>query len=63
MKSPDNPKQWIIDPPAADVVRHIYALCLGGKGPHQIAKQLEEEEEMLSLMEEMRETKSTVNQP
>ena len=44
MKSPDDPKQWIIDPPAADVVRHIYALCLGGKGPLQIAKQLEKEE-------------------
>lgn len=41
MKSPDNPKQWIIDPVAAEIVRHIYALCLGGKGPMQIAKQLE----------------------
>ena len=41
MKSPDNPKQWIVDPAAAEIVRHIYALCLGGKGPLQIAKQLE----------------------
>ncbi len=47
MKSPDDPKQWIIDPPAAEVVRHIYALCLGGKGPLQIAKQLEEEKVLI----------------
>lgn len=44
MKSKDNPKQWIIDPVAAEVVRHIYYLCLGGKGPMQIAKQLENEQ-------------------
>ena len=44
MKSPDNPKQWIIDPAAAEIVRHIYSLCLGGKGPMQIAKQLEAEQ-------------------
>ena len=44
MKSTDNPKQWIIDPAAAEIVRHIYSLCLGGKGPMQIAKQLEAEQ-------------------
>lgn len=44
MKSEDNPKQWLIDPVAAEVVRHIYYLCLGGKGPMQIAKQLENEQ-------------------
>lgn len=44
MKSENNPKQWIIDPVAAEVVRHIYYLCLGGKGPMQIAKQLENEQ-------------------
>ena len=27
MKSPDNPKQWIIDEPAAKVVRYIFELC------------------------------------
>ena len=47
MKSPDNPKQWIIDPAAAEIVRHIYALCLGGKGPLQIAKQLESEQVLI----------------
>lgn len=44
MKSEEDPKQWIIDSVAAEVVRHIYYLCLGGKGPMQIAKQLENEQ-------------------
>ena len=43
LRSPENPKQWVVDPVAAEVVRHIYALCIGGKGPMQIANQLEEE--------------------
>lgn len=40
-KAPDNPEQWIIDEPAAKVVRKIYDLCLAGRGPSQIARQLE----------------------
>lgn len=43
MKNPDNKEQWLIDEPAADVVRKIYSLCLAGRGPLQIAKQLEKE--------------------
>ena len=43
MKSPDNKEQWIIDEPAATIVRKIYSLCLAGRGPLQIAKQLEKE--------------------
>lgn len=43
-KLEDNPKQWVIDEPAAEVVRKIYALCLAGRGPSQIARQLEEEQ-------------------
>ena len=42
-KSPDNPKQWIIDEPAAEVVRYIYKLCLEGLGPTKIAKRLRAE--------------------
>lgn len=42
-KSEDNPKQWEIDEPVANVVRKIYALCLAGRGPMQIARQLEDE--------------------
>ena len=43
MKDPENKEQWLIDEPAADVVRKIYSLCLAGRGPLQIAKQLEKE--------------------
>lgn len=35
-------EQWHIDEPAAEVVRKIYDLCLSGKGPSQIARQLEQ---------------------
>ena len=44
MKSPDNPKQWIIDDPATKVVRYIFELCLAGLGPMKIARRLENEE-------------------
>lgn len=37
MKSPDSPKQWIVDAEAAEVVKRIFALCLEGYGPSQIA--------------------------
>ena len=43
-RSEENPKQWVIDGPAAETVRKIFALCLAGKGPMQIARQLEEEQ-------------------
>ena len=43
-KSENDPKQWVIDEPAAKVVRHIFDLCLAGLGPMKIAKQLEAEE-------------------
>ena len=43
IKSPDNPKKWIIEPEAAEVVRKIYRLCLEGYGNEQIARMLQEE--------------------
>ncbi|MBR5338707.1 MAG: recombinase family protein [Lachnospiraceae bacterium] len=43
IKDPEDPKQWIIDEEAARVVRHIFDLCMEGRGPMQIAKQLTEE--------------------
>jgi len=43
MKDPDNPKRhWIVDDEAAAVVRHIFAWCMEGFGPSQIAKKLKE---------------------
>lgn len=41
MKDPNDKEKWLIDDPAAEVVRKIYALCLAGRGPSQIARQLE----------------------
>ena len=42
-KDPDNPKKhWIVDDEAAGVVRQIYALCMEGFGPSQIAQKLKE---------------------
>lgn len=42
-KDPDNPKKWIVDEEAAQVVRRIYALCLEGYGPTQIARLLKDD--------------------
>jgi len=43
IKDPDNPKRWIVDDEAAQVVRHIYGMTLDGLGTEQIAAQLERE--------------------
>ena len=43
MKSPDNKDEWIVDEPAAKVVRRIFSLCVEGLGPTQIAKKLHSE--------------------
>ena len=40
MKNPDNKKEWLIDEDAAKTVRRIFALCVEGFGPTQIAKRL-----------------------
>ena len=40
MKNLDNTKEWIIDEEAAKTVRQIFALCVEGLGPTQIAKRL-----------------------
>ena len=43
MKSPDNKDEWIVDEPAAKIVRRIFSLCVEGLGPTQIAKKLRSE--------------------
>ena len=45
-KSPDDREKWLIDEPAAEVVRKIFNLCLAGRGPSQIARDLENEKIM-----------------
>lgn len=46
MKNSDNKKEWIIDEEAAKVVRRIFALCIDGFGPTQIAKKLKADKVM-----------------
>ena len=46
MKSPDDKEQWIIDEPAAEVVKRIFDLCISGLGPTQITKKLKAEKVM-----------------
>jgi len=44
MKDPVNPKQWIVDTPAAEIVKRIYQLHLDGYGVEQIGRILEQDE-------------------
>ena len=43
IKDPENPKRWIVDEEAAQVVRRIYRMTLEGIGTEQIAAKLEED--------------------
>ena len=40
VKDPENPRRWVVDPVAANVVKRIFNLCMEGRGPKQIANQL-----------------------
>ena len=42
-KSEDDKDKWVIDEPAAEVVRRIFKLCIEGRGPRQIARALNAE--------------------
>lgn len=55
-KDPENPKKIIVDEASAAVVRHIFELCIAGKGPSQIARQLEGEQIYTPTMYEYMET-------
>ena len=46
MKNPDNKDEWIIDEPAAEIVRCIFKMCVSGLGASQIAKQLKADKVM-----------------
>lgn len=62
IKDPENPKQWIIDEEAAKVVRHIFDLCMEGRGPMQIAKQLREEK-VLTIIAYRQKAGLTIDRP
>lgn len=44
IKNPDDPKSWIVDEEAAQVVRRVYSMTLEGLGTEQIAARLSEEQ-------------------
>ncbi|WP_312614575.1 recombinase family protein [Oscillibacter sp.] len=44
MKDQENPRHWIVDEEAAQVVRYIYKLCVDGVSEYRIADQLERQE-------------------
>ena len=39
--------QWLVDPEAAEVVKHIFAMTIEGYGPYQIASKLKEEKVLI----------------
>lgn len=49
IKSPENKKQWIIDPEAAQIVKEIFAMCIEGKGNETIARILQERQVLVPM--------------
>ena len=63
MKDPDNKKQWIVDEEATEVVKRIFALCLEGYGPSQIARILKEDKVITPTIHFKRTGRATRNTP
>ena len=61
-RDPDDPKKWVIDEEAAQVVKRIFALCMEGKGPSQIAALLEKERVLNPTAYKQREGRKTPHQ-
>ncbi len=49
MKSPENPKKWVIDQEATQVVKDIFRMCLEGKGNETIARLLQESKVLVPM--------------
>ena len=58
----DDPKKWVIDEEAAQVVKRTFALCMEGKGPSQIAALLEKEKVLNPTAYKQREGRKTPHQ-
>ena len=63
MKDQDNKKQWIVDGEAAEVVKRIFALCLDGYGPSQIARILKEDKVITPTIHFQQTGRATRNAP
>ena len=62
-KDPDNKKQWIVDAEAAEVVKRIFALCLDGYGPSQIARILKKDKIITPTIHFQQTGRATRNAP
>jgi len=47
LKNTENPKKWVIDPEAAQVVKDIFRMCMEGKGNETIARILQESQVLI----------------
>jgi len=63
MKDPENPKHFVIDEEAAEVVRMIFQLCIDGKGPSQIAKILEQDKVLTPTHYEISKGRKAITRP
>ena len=55
-KDPEDKTKWVVDEAAALVVKHIFKLCMEGRGQMQIAKLLQEEKVLNPTAYKKRET-------
>ena len=62
-KDPENKKRWIVDEEAAEVVKRIFALCLDGYGPSQIARILKEDKVITPTIHFQQTGRATRNAP
>ena len=62
-KDPANKKRWIVDGEAAEVVKRIFALCLDGYGPSQIARILKADKVITPTIHFQQTGRATRNAP
>lgn len=61
VKDPENPRHWLIDLEAAQVVRRIFQMCMEGRGPQQIANQLKADRVLTPTAYKKQQGRSTPN--
>lgn len=62
VKDEKDKTKWLVDEEAAQVVKHIFDLCMEGRGPMQIAKALREERILTPTAYKHRQGRRTPNQ-
>ena len=61
VKDSENPRHWLIDPEAAQVVWRIFQMCMEGRGPQQIANQLRADKVLTPTAYKKQQGRSTPN--